>query len=59
MEHPHYEDRMREMGLFSPQKRGLLGDLRAAFQYLKGSIRRETDSLAVSVVIGQGEMVSS
>jgi len=35
MEHLSYEDRLREMGLFSLQDRRLWGYLRAAFQYLK------------------------
>ena len=49
LEHLFYEERVREMSLFSLEKTRLQGDLIVAFQYLKGAYKQEGVHLFVSM----------
>ena len=53
LEHLPYKDSMRELGLFSLEKRRLRGDLIAALQYLKGAYKQEGSQLFERVNISR------
>lgn len=52
LEHLCCEERLRELRLYSLQKRRFQGDIVAAFRYLKGTRKQKRDSISGSIAMG-------
>jgi len=52
LQHPPYEERLKDMGLFSPGKRKVRGDLIHVYKYLKEGGRQKDDARLFSAVHG-------
>jgi len=59
LEHLSYEDRLRELGLFSPEKRRLQGDLIGAFQCIKGAYKKDGERLFTRDCSDKGQQFST
>ncbi|KAK4816567.1 hypothetical protein QYF61_017957 [Mycteria americana] len=54
LEHLSYEDRLRELGLFSLEQRGLGGDLINVYKYLMGEVKKMETLLRAQEQASQG-----